>query len=129
MLSKAPIPTLLQAIAILALIAVIMGIGSFTLYKAYDAGKDSGYLAAMQKYQPLLDECNRDRTARNERIELLKDEASTLHARLLQAENAEPEVVEKVITEYKTRYKEVAGSCGVSKDTADAFNTIIRSLK
>lgn len=129
MLDKAPIPTAMQAIIMLVLIAIIMGIGSFTLYKAYEAGKDSGYLSAQVKYQPLLDACNQERTARNQRIATLEDDANQMSKRLTELEAAEPAVVEKIITEYKTKYKEVAGSCGVSKDTADAFNTIIRGLK
>jgi hypothetical protein len=112
----------LIAIAVISLFTGVYAMG-------YSHGSSTGYTSGWNAQQATIDKmvsnANAQRTAQNNQITSLEQQAAKDASDLFAAKAKAALTSQTIVTQYKTKYVTVAQSCGWSAPTVDTINSLL----
>jgi hypothetical protein len=113
------------ALITFALVALFTGIYAMGDAKGHAAGYTSGWDAQQATINKMVSDENAQRTAQNNRITSLEQNAAKDASDLFAAKASSALASNTIVTKYKTRYVAIAKSCGWSAPTVDTINSLL----
>lgn len=110
---------------LLALVAILSAAYAFGHSSGYTTGYASGWDAQQKTIDKMVSDANAQRTAQNNQITTLEQQAAKDASDLFAAKAAAVVAAQTIVTQYQTKYVEIANSCGWSAPTVDTINSLL----